>query len=180
MMIDGKERGQERMEAVKRLTHETEHARFRAITISKPRAAACKFEDIASALSELAAMMAEFPPVFSYARISVALSSGQREELINKWFTRRITNPRQSFDVSLKTVRCRCECGDADQYLKKTIRFATSSWSLSEKDRFHRELRDPKWSVFDLRWPVEPPAAPPSASTPSPPTSPRSGPAEPP
>ena len=150
------------------LEHETEHARFDVTRISAPRAGACKFSDIQDALSEIAAMMAEFPVVFRATRENVSLTPQSKEEILNKWFLGRITNEFQSFKSTLHAIYCKCECADAAAYVTKTINFATHDWSQTEKIRFHSELQDPKWSAHDLRWPVAPPVASPAAAPPAP------------
>jgi hypothetical protein len=144
------------------LEHETEHARFDVTWISAPRASACRFPAIQDALSEIAAMMAEFPVIFRGTRENVSLTAQRKEEILDKWFRGRITNEFQSFKSTLHSIYCKCECGDAAMYVTKTINFATKDWSQTEKIRFHGELQDPKWSAHDLRWPVAPPAAAPT------------------
>ena len=145
--------------ALEVLSHETEHARFDVTTISAPRKGACKFADIQDALSEIAAMMAEFPLRFQQVRENVALTPEQRKGFLGDWFDWRITDENQSFKSTLHSIYCACECNDAEAYLKKTIAFATASWSREEKTRFHGELQDAKWAAHDLRWPVAPPPA---------------------
>jgi hypothetical protein len=146
------------------LEHETEHARFDVTWISAPRAAACRFPAIQDALSEIAAMMAEFPVIFRATRENVSLTPEKKEEVLNKWFLGRITNEFQSFKSTLHAIYCKCECVDAAMYVTKTINFTTKDWSQAEKIRFHSELQDPKWSAHDLRWPVAPPVASPAAA----------------
>jgi hypothetical protein len=150
------------------LEHETGHAAFDVHWIPRPRPAACKFPDIQDALSEIVAMMAEFPVIFRGTRENVSLTPERKEEILNKWFFRRITNDFQSFKSTLHAIYCKCECADAAAYVTKTIEFATKDWSQTEKIRFHTELQDPKWSAHDLRWPVAPPVTPPqTAAAPS-------------
>jgi hypothetical protein len=113
-------------------------------------------------------MMAEFPLRFQQVRENVALTPDQRKGFLDDWFDWRITDENQSFKSTLHSIYCACECNDAEAYLKKTIAFATASWSREEKTRFHGELQDAKWAAHDLRWPVAPPpaaVAPPAAPT---------------
>jgi hypothetical protein len=156
--IDGKPRDIWRDNTLAMLVHETEHARFNVTTIRQPRAGACQFDDIQTALTEIAAMLVEFPIWFRSVRENVSLKPQERVDRLNFWFTRRITGERQSFKSTLQTIYCKCECADADVYVKKTIEFSTADWTVEEKERFHSELNDPKWAEHQLRWPVKPPS----------------------
>ncbi len=158
--IAGKPRDIWRDAALMTLVHETEHARFDVTRIVQPGPRACKFDDIQDALSEIAAMLVEFPIIFRAARENVSLTPQRRVEIVDKWFKVRITNDRQSFKSTLHAIYCKCECADADVYVKKTIAFSTADWSDEEKQRFHTELNDPKWDEHKLRWPVKPPPRP--------------------
>jgi hypothetical protein len=148
------------------LEHETEHARFDAASIAPAKIHTCKFADIEDALSEIAAMLAEFPVIWRGSRENVSLTPQKKEKMLDNWFTFRITDEEQSFKSTLHSIYCACECADANVYLKKTIEFTTADWSQAEKIRFHTELQDPKWSAHDLRWPVAPPPAAAKAGSP--------------
>ncbi len=155
--IGGLSRDLWRDKALMTLMHETEHARFDVTRIASPRAGACKFDDIEDALSEIAAMLVEFPIVFRASRENVSLTEKQRADILDRWFKGRITNEFQSFKSTLHSIYCICECPDADAYVKKTIEFSTADWSAEEKARLHTEMNDPKWAEHKLRWPVKPP-----------------------
>jgi hypothetical protein len=148
------------------LEHETEHARFDAAPIAPAKIHTCQFADIEDALSEIAAMLAEFPVIWRGSRENVSLTPQKKEKMLENWFTFRITDEEQSFKSTLHSIYCACECADANVYLKKTIEFTTADWSQAEKIRFHTELQDPKWSAHDLRWPVAPPPAAAKAGSP--------------
>ena len=157
--IGGRPRDLWRDHALSVLEHETEHARFDTATIAAAKIHTCKLADIADALSEIAAMLAEFPVIWRATRENVSLTPQRKEQMLDNWFKFRITDENQSFKSTLHSIYCVCECVDADVYVKKTIAFTTADWSQTEKIRFHSEMQDPKWSAHDLRWPVSPPPA---------------------
>jgi uncharacterized protein DUF4157 len=149
------------------LEHETEHARFDAVNIAAPRPGACKFQDIFDSLTEIAAMLAEFPEVFRSSNENVSFTPEQRQQVLDDWFSWRIPDKDQSFKSTLHSIYCKCECADSDAYVKKTIDFTTAKWSQAEKARFNGEMHDPKWASHNLRWPVQPPPVPTAAPSPS-------------
>jgi Domain of unknown function (DUF4157) len=150
--IGGQNRQTWLTEALRRLTHETEHAHFDAAPpIAKPSPTACDFSTISDNLTELAAITSEFKVV--YKRI-LAKPAGQRKLELDSWFKFWVTSPGESISGTVKAVRCACECKDADEYIKKTVGFVTAGWNSVELDTFHTELRNPKWK---LNWPIEPP-----------------------
>ena len=167
--IDGEERGKWRERMVEILVHESEHARFRAAfrAHSLPAAAEtpCATNDTLSAMNELAAMLTEFPIRMERIRTSVGLSPEDKQKELEEWREHRILGKKQSITVSLRTARCLCNCDDANKMIRETIEFTTGSWTQQQKNELHREMRDPRWSDLDLRWPfVAPPT--PSVSRP--------------
>jgi hypothetical protein len=166
--IAGKERGLWRERTLEILTHEAEHARFRAARKAGTllaREPACANQDTRSAMSELVAMLSEFPLRLERVRTSVGLSPDDRKKELDEWRAHRITGKTQSISVSLYTVGCVCNCADSDKLVKETVDFATSSWTKQQKDDLNQEINDPKWSSLRLRWPYAAPAAP-SVKTP--------------
>ena len=141
-----------------RAIHELEHVRFEQEFLeTKPRRQACDFDDISAELTELAAIMSEFPVFF---RAYASKSWHDRRVEMNQWFSRNITQPSrhgQRISGILKAIRCRCECRDVNAYLERLVEFTTKSWTEVEKNTFHEELRDPKWK---LDWPIQTPPPP--------------------
>jgi hypothetical protein len=161
--IGGMERGKWRERTLEILVHESEHTRFRAAFRGNTLLATlpgCANTDAVSAMNELAAMLTEFRLRMERIRGSVALSSEDRAKEMNEWRDHRIRGTEQSITVSLRTVRCVCQCDDANKMIRETIEFATSSWTQQEKNDLHREIRDPRWNDLDLRWPFVAPAIP--------------------
>lgn len=156
--IDGKDRDKWLNEALTTITHEVEHVRFRKeFPKTEPSPGACKFKDVQRELTELAANMSEFPLFFK----SVANKNwGERRDALHRWFKYKISQPQkhgEAFAGMLKAIRCRCECVDADAYIKRTVDFTTASWTEDEKNTFHAEMRNPQWK---LDWPIVTPPPP--------------------
>jgi len=162
--IGGDERGKWRERMLEILVHESEHTRFRAAFraggFPEARHQGCATTDTLSAMNELAAMLTEFPMRVERVRTSVGLSSEDRRKELDEWREHRILGERQSITVSLRTVRCACNCDDANKMIRETVEFTTASWTQQQKNDLHREMRNPKWSSLDLRWPFVAPAIP--------------------
>ena len=160
-MIGGEQRGTWREHTLEKLVHESEHTRFRAayrtntVLATEP---ACSNMDTLLALNELTAMLQEHPLRMEFIRSSVGLSPEQKQAELEEFRRHRILGTTQSITVSLRTVRCACNCDDANKLIRETIEFATSSWTQQQKNDLHREMRDSRWTDLDLRWPfVAPP-----------------------
>jgi hypothetical protein len=140
------------------VTHELEHVRFRKqFPKTAPRPEACDFDDISGELTELGAIMSEFPVFF---RVRANKSWHDRRIEMDHWFKRKLTQPSrhgERITGILKAIRCRCECVDVNAYLQRLVEFTTTSWTEVEKNTFHTELRDPKWK---LDWPIQTPLPP--------------------
>jgi hypothetical protein len=156
--IDGKERQEWFSDALGTVTHELEHVRFeQEFPETKPRKEACEFDDVSGELTELGAIMSEFPAFF---RAHADKSWHDRRIEMDEWFKRKVTQPsRHGERIAgiLKAIRCRCECEDVNAYVKSVVDFTTESWTDVERNTFHEELRDPKWK---LDWPIKTPPPP--------------------
>jgi hypothetical protein len=160
--IDGMERGKWRADVIKKLVHESEHVRFRkaysAGQFPVTGTADCATSNTVAAMNELTAMLSEFPVVMEWIRGNVSAPATEHEEALEKWREHRILGTSQSITVSLRTVRCACNCEDANKMIREAVEFAIASWSQQDKNDLHRELRSPRWNDLDLRWPfVAPP-----------------------
>jgi hypothetical protein len=162
--VGGKERGEWRERTLEILVHESEHARFREARRGNRFPAidntACADADTISAMSELSAMLTEFATRMERIRGSVNLSPEAREKEMEKWREHRILGEQQSITVSLRTVRCKCDCADAEKMIREAVDFTLASWTKQDKDDLHRELRSPRWKDLNLRWPYTPSSAP--------------------
>jgi hypothetical protein len=151
--IGGKARAAWLTETIGTLTHETEHARFdAAAAIAEPSATACKFADLKSNLSEMAAHLSQ---MHVYYRDALTRTGKDRFKRFYEMFTFWVTNGSEDISGIVKELRCKCECGDADYYITKTVDSVSTSqhWDSNERFMIHGELRDAKWK---LSWPVVP------------------------
>ncbi|MEE8155502.1 MAG: DUF4157 domain-containing protein [Phycisphaerales bacterium] len=156
--IGGKPRDEWRAQTLSTVVHETEHARFEAQTIAPPSAGACSFDDIKSELSEVAAIMSEFPDRFDFLMRQYGLDPDRLEAEQATSFARWIRDGGENISGALKNIDCLCECDDTDEYVRRMVDFVTSGWTLYQKHIYHTELRK---SVWNLRWPIDPPPLPP-------------------
>jgi hypothetical protein len=141
-----------RVSTLQVLTHEIQHVLFdSAVGRPTPAAAAgCARADVEHELSELNAIMSEFPAVFRAIPSGAAAADPARVRLDN-WFSSVITNPSESIRGILKSMRCRCDCAAVDAWVRDTFDFVTSSWTPAEKTAFNTELRKAVWG---LTWPL--------------------------
>ena len=142
------------------LTHETEHGRFDSAAddpaktpLKGPASAGCSPADVESDLSEMAAQMSEFPILLR--RIQV-LPSDVRPKRLAAWFEYHLNNGSEDVTGTLKSLRCRCDCADVDNYVKQVVAFAQAGWNSYEKTVYHQEMKNP---AHKLNWPVDPPAS---------------------
>ena len=160
--IGGMERGKWREQTLEILVHESEHTRFRAAFRANQFPAIantpCATNCTVSAMNELSAMLTEFVLRMGRIRTTVGLSAEDRQKELEEWREHRILGKHQSITVSLRTVRCACNCEDADKMIREAVEFTIASWSQQDKNDLHREMHNPRWNDLDLRWPwVAPP-----------------------
>jgi hypothetical protein len=94
--------------------------------------------------------MSEFPIVFRAIPVGAAVGDPARTRLDN-WFQSSITNPSESIAGILKKMRCTCDCGPVDAWVKDTFSFVSASWTAAERTAFNTELRKAAWG---LSWPL--------------------------
>jgi len=141
------------------LTHETEHGRFdtaaddpKTTPLKGPSTGICTPADVEGDLSEMAAQMSEFPILLR----RVDQVPKDRDKKLAAWFDYHLNNGGEDVTGTLKSLRCRCECNDVDNYIKQVVAFAQAGWNSYEKTVYHREMKQP---AHKLNWPVDPPAA---------------------
>jgi len=174
--INGKSRDEWREKILEVLVHEAEHTRFGTIqapisslalgaapTLLGKRRPTCsknvdRQRDVFLALNELGSMLQEFPMRKAYIKSNVALSKSEKDAELEEWRDHRIRGTSQSITVSLRTVRCLCGCGDANELIRQTIEFATSSWTQEEKAELDLEMSHYRWNYLNLDWPFGPAA----------------------
>jgi hypothetical protein len=151
--IGGRSRESWRIATLQALVHEVQHVLYNTAVPGSPKpggVTSCERSDVNHELSELNAIMSEFPAVFD-AVPAAAPSTDPAAHRLARWFDFKITNPGESIEGILTTIRCKCDCGDADAFIKETFKFVSSSWSITQKDAFNAELRKPARA---LGWPL--------------------------
>ena len=150
--IGGRPREDWRIATLQTLTHEVQHVRYDTTVgvAAAPAGTTCARVDIESELSELNAILSEFPAVFDAVPAGAPPGDPARTRLA-AWFRSSITNTGESIQGNLKGIDCKCSCADTDTYVKETVAFVTSAWSVAQKDALNDELRRPVWA---LRWPL--------------------------
>jgi len=149
--IGGTSRENWRVNTVQLLTHEIQHVVFDTAARPTPAGAgACARADVEHELSELNAIMSEFPVAFRAIPAGAPAGDPARVRLDN-WFNSSITNPSESIRGILKTMRCRCDCAEVNAWVIDTFNFVSSSWTAAERTAFNTELRKAVWG---LSWPL--------------------------
>jgi hypothetical protein len=148
--VAGHSREDWRVGMLQMLTHEIQHAMFDVAALPAPTGVTCALADVKQELTELNAIMSEFPIAFRAIPAGAGASDPSRTRLAN-WFNFKITNPMESVGGALKAMRCRCECSDVDRFVIDTFDFVSGSWTTAEKNAFNDELRRDVWG---LKWPL--------------------------
>jgi len=149
-MVGGLSREDWRVQNLQTLTHEIQHVIFDSAAHSTPAGATCARADVDFELSELNAIISEFPSAFR-AIPAGANSSHPASIRLANWFSNAITNPSESIAGILHQLRCRCNCVDVNAYVVDTFTFVANGWSVAERDAFNIKLREPHWN---LNWPL--------------------------
>ena len=150
--IGGRPREDWRIETLQTLTHEVQHVQYDTAKAgaANPPGTACARTDVEFELSELNAILSEFPAVFDAVPIG-APAGDPAQVRLDSWFRSSITNSGESIRGILQTVDCKCDCPDTDAYIRETVAFVTGSWTAAQKNALNTELRKPIWA---LRWPL--------------------------
>lgn len=149
--VGGRPRAEWRIDTLQTLVHEIQHVRFDTAGLPVPGGAAgCPRASVDFELSELNAIISEFPPVFDAVPAGAPASDPARQRL-DAWFQGAIQNPFEGIKGILDTMRCACDCGDVGAYIAQTVTFATSGWPAARRAALNAELRKPVWG---LHWPL--------------------------
>ncbi len=145
--IGGRPREVWRVETLQLLIHETEHPRFEAATAARARPAGvtsptCTRAHVAGELSELAAIMSEFPSV-SRSAAAEASPAGPVHASMNRWFQFSVHTGGENIEGALEQMGCSCRCPEVDAFVIDTFNAVTSagSWSAAERAAFNSRLR---------------------------------------
>jgi hypothetical protein len=151
--VGGRPREDWRVQTMQTLVHEIQHVVFDAAGLGQAPGVAvadCNRADVEFELSELAAIISEFRVVVRAIPVGAAAGHPSRTRLAN-WFTGVISNPFESIEGALKSMRCKCDCAHVDAYVRQTFAFVSASWTAAERTAFNTELRKP---AHGLNWPL--------------------------
>lgn len=158
--IGGIPREQWRIETLQTLTHETEHPRFDTATAGQPApagvaSATCTRPNVAFSLSELAAVMSEFP-VIARAVAAEANPAGPRHADLNFWFQGAVHTGGENITGNLQQMGCFCACPEVAAFVRETFDNVTASggWSAGEKNAFNTRMRTELPAAGNPAWPL--------------------------
>jgi hypothetical protein len=133
-------------------THEVKHEQFLSHTMPVLVENSCAETTIRKDMSELAAIISEFPVVNKLPN-----------DMQKAWFTavlkdqEKETSHNQSITGSIKQIRCSCSCKDSDQVIKDVFKFSSTGWSEEELFLFHHHLKAGIGKQMKVYWPFETP-----------------------
>ncbi len=137
------------------LTHETTHQRVNDENIDYPSYKDCTQKTLDSDFGELAGIINEFPSVNR-------LEGDDRAKMLDFWFNTKVKVKTgvsaKTISGSIREIRCRCECTDAETLIKQAFRIAATNWTEDDKRAFHAEMKRGKGKELDVYWPYDPPA----------------------
>jgi hypothetical protein len=125
------------------MTHEATHERFLAAEFPFQKSGLCSRGVLKSELSEMAAKISEFPHVVNNA------------EKQTQWFKHQATSHGESLPGTIRAIRCKCECENADALIRAGFELASASWSEELKTQFHAHMKRGEGASHDLYWPYE-------------------------
>lgn len=151
-IVGGQPREIWHLQTMQTLIHEIEHVVFDAAGLGQPAgvtAAACSRASVEFELSELAAIMSEFPTAFRAIPVGAGAAHPSRTRLAG-WFTNAINNPHESIQGALTTMRCACDCAEVNAFVRQTFNHVSASWTAGERTVFNTRLR----AEATLHWPL--------------------------
>jgi len=158
--IGGKSRALWRAKTLQTLIHETEHSRFDTATAARPLPAGvasptCTRTALDSELSEIAAMMSEFPPL-SRAAAGEASATGPLHTALKNWFPFNFHPPGESIEGALLQMGCNCDCAEVTAFVADTFDEVTTSgsWTATEKADFNAQARIELPAPGPPKWPL--------------------------
>jgi hypothetical protein len=88
-------------------------------------------------LSELSAILAEFEPTFaSVRRRTLAGDYGALLDNLQSAYHDALFSQYESISGILTTLRCHCDCADADAFVRDTFEFTSTGWSDTTRGMF--------------------------------------------
>jgi hypothetical protein len=148
--IGSRSRQDWRIEILRRLTHEVTHERILEASFPFPESEPCTRDNLRRELSELAAIISEFP----LHHRATDPNAGTR---LTNWFRHQFTSTGENISGPIREIRCNCACADADALIRSAFEFAASSWTEDERTAFHAYMKRDIGREFGVHWPFEPP-----------------------
>jgi hypothetical protein len=168
--VGGLPREDWRVNTVKTLVHEAQHATYNeyAITnIARPTGVTCTRAQVITELSEISAETSEFPVVFRALPADArAKATGPNPDFsklskeypeyvrVVNWFKGTLTGG-ESIPGALSAMRCKCSCTDVDTYTIEAFNVTAASWSTAEKQFFTKLMHSPSLGALDPKWPIK-------------------------
>ncbi|HSS22520.1 MAG TPA: DUF4157 domain-containing protein [Pyrinomonadaceae bacterium] len=169
--IGGLDREEWRVDALKTLVHEAQHAlydEYALANINPPSGVTCRRGEVITELSEISAELSEFPVIFRAMPADVIAKatgpSPNYPELIRDspeyarlvGWVNSILSGGESIVGSLTALRCKCSCADVDTYTIEAFNVTATSWSVKEKQFFSKLMHAPiAGSSLDPKWPIK-------------------------
>ena len=124
-VVGGVSRERWRIDTLQLLTHETEHPRFEAATAAAPLPAGvtsptCTRANVLSELSEIAAGLSEFTPIYR-AAAAEASPTGPRHTQLASWFQEVSVLGGENIQGALTKMGCSCNCPEVDAHVRATF-----------------------------------------------------------
>jgi hypothetical protein len=158
-----------RVYLIQTVTHELQHGTYETglgKTGNPTAGGKCPRTAISDDLSELSAIISEFPAVFRSVPAnklgffdpsfpgSGTSSSDPDVARLDKWFNSNITSTDEGIRGILKQIECTCDCSEGDAYVKEVYYSVAMGWGTAMERLFNKVLSDKKWG---MRWPIAPP-----------------------
>lgn len=145
--IGGRSRERWRIDTLQTLTHETEHPRFEAATAGAPlpvgvTSPTCTRTNVLSEISEIAAGLSEFLPLFRPAAAE-ANPAGPLHTRLAAWFHEVAVLGGENFKGAMTKMGCSCNCSEVDAHVRTTFAEVTASngWTAAERTAFNTQMR---------------------------------------
>jgi hypothetical protein len=147
--IGGMARDEWQRLTLRKMMHETGHARYEMLHPDSSRPGACAFDDIRSELHEIAADMDEIAAFDDLLNRTSKTAAEQRAELDKAFADRWVGRARDNW----KKIQCVCECADAKSFLERTADTMTLDWDRQLLIVYHSTMQ-----FADPTWPIAPPS----------------------
>ena len=144
------------------LTHETTHAFFdEDIEPVLPRpagvtTATCTDAAVESELSEIVAMLSEFPLFFEAAETEASPTGPHHRRLTQYFDDIMDITSGESVPGALRQMGCRCDCNEVDLYVVDRVSTMTIAFSAAQKTALRAELRRRLPAASRPSWPDTP------------------------